>query len=185
MRPQTDSQKASLRRRLADPDRAIIGGVSRRLALLTVGSLVALVVIMLAIVFITTRTAMQQSLRDTLAARALIDAPQLAEVVEPRLEAHEHFEETAEKELTLGGVFITVANTKLQIVAGATALFAGKLPDPTAARTVLTNHAEGYTYLIRGPAENTISFSPRLSWTSAKRSASLSTASLCANMTTA
>jgi len=107
---------------------------------------------MLAIVFVTTRTAMQQSLRDTLATRALIDAPQLAEVVEPSSEAHERFVETAENELTLGGVFITVANTKLRILAGATALFDGKLPDPAAARTVLTNHMDSYT-TRSGPGE--------------------------------
>ncbi len=139
------AQPAAQHRHLADPDRAIIGGVSRRLALITVGSLVALVVVMLAIVFVTTRSAMEQSLRDTLATRAAINAPQLAESVRPDADSHDRLREATESELTLGGVFITVANPRLQLVGTATTLFNGKLPDPTAAREVLATHRQQYT----------------------------------------
>ena len=140
-----DAKQAGQQRRVADPDKAIIGRVSRRLALLTVGSLVALVVVMLAIVFVTTRSAMEQSLRDTLEGRAALNLSQLAEAVIPDNDTHGRIRDATDNELTLGGVLITVADTKLQIHGSTLSAFGGKLPDPEAARSVLADHRDRFT----------------------------------------
>ncbi len=145
MGKRADPQRPPSGHLVADPDRAIVGGVSRRLALLTVGSLVLLVVAMLTVVFITTRSAMEQSLRDTLTARAAINLPQLVEAIRPDIDTHERIRDTTESELTLGGVIITVADTNLHVRGGAITVFGGKLPDAEAARSVLASHRDRFT----------------------------------------
>jgi signal transduction histidine kinase len=127
--------------------------VAWRLAALTTGSLVALVVAMLAIVYFTTQSAMQQSLHDTLTARATAVLPTLLEYTKKGDSENENdkLQETVSSELTSGGVLITTANTRLQVTGGSSKIFAGKLPDIAAARKVLsTRKPEWSTHTVPG-----------------------------------
>ncbi len=134
-----------------DADHRIVSAVARRLALITTASLVGLVVAILAVVFVTTRSAMERSLRDTLRSRAgadvrlLVDSEQPGRVGNDGGDAGEALQNTAESELTSGGVFLVVANSKLSVQGGSLSVFKGRIPDPSTAKMVLEDRAQTFS----------------------------------------
>jgi two-component system sensor histidine kinase CiaH len=145
-----------LHRRHREPDHRVVSSVARRLALLTTASLVVLVVAILAVVFVTTRSAMEQSLRDTLRSRAAADVKLLIDAEASGNDGgdgSEAVQTTAESELTAGGLFLVVADAKLGVQGDSLSIFKGRLPDPSAARHVLADHNRTFS-TIDGPAND-------------------------------
>ena len=133
------------RRRGSDPDVAVVRGVWRRLALLTIGCLIALVVVMLGVVFVTTRAALEQSLHDTLQARADANLGHLVEATRSGSDGTEPIQDALDSELTTGGIFLVVTDSHLRVVGGSASAFHGALPDPGTARVALAGRTRMFS----------------------------------------
>ncbi len=152
----TDQPHRWSQRSGSEPDQRVVRGVARRLALITTASLVVLVVAILAVVYVTTSSAMEQSLRDTLRSHAdadvkvLIDSENAGSDGSDGGDPSEVIRTTAESELTSGGVFLVVVDAGLSVQGGSVSVFNGRVPDPGAAKHVLIDHTRTYS-TISGP----------------------------------
>ena len=152
-----DQTRHRLQRGNPEPDHWVVSTVARRLALLTTASLIVLVIAILAVVFVTTRSAMEQSLRDTLRTRAAADVKVLVDSERSGSDGTdggdlgEAIQTTAESELTSGGVFLIVTNPKLAVQGGSLSIFKGKVPDLGAAKRVLADRSETYSTIDYPP----------------------------------
>jgi two-component system sensor histidine kinase CiaH len=152
-----DQPRHRFRRGNPEPDHRVVTAVARRLALITTASLVVLVIAILAVVFVTTRSAMEQSLRDTLRTRAVADVKVLVDSERSGNDGNdggdigEAIQTTAESELTSGGVFLVVTNPKLAVQGGSLSFFKGKVPDLGAAKRVLADRSQTYSTIDYPP----------------------------------
>jgi signal transduction histidine kinase len=132
------SKAARWAKQAADPDAASLRSVGWRLACLTVGLLMVLLLAMGAVVYGTTRYMLMQSLQSTLRNRA--------DAIEPRFtyqapggvfgEPNGPDSRQFDPNRSGGGVFVVIADTNLNVVSGAGPAGAA-LPDPAAAQDVL------------------------------------------------
>jgi signal transduction histidine kinase len=130
-------------RQAADPDAASLRTVGRRLALLTVGLLMVLLLAMGAVVYGTTRYMLMQSLQSTLRSRA--------DSIEPRFtyltpgggfgDQNGPDGRQFDPNRNGGGVFVVITDTNLNVVSGAGPAGA-TLPDPAAAQDVLNGDTQ-------------------------------------------
>ena len=154
-----DAARRRFQHSVSEPDHRMVNDVARRLALITTASLVILVIAILAVVFVTTRSAMEQSLRDTLRTRADADVKLLVDSEGSAHDGHdvgdagEAIQTTAESELTSGGVFLVVIDSRLGVRGGSLSIFKGQVPDPGTAKLVLADHRRTFSTIERPPGD--------------------------------
>ena len=111
-----------------DPDATVLRRVATRLALLTVGLLLALLVGIVLAVYLTTRTLMLGSLQDTVRSEAQHQVSSLKEALHSD-EGSPRRQGTAEIESGSSGVIISFADRTLTVLGSTDSRFRASLPD--------------------------------------------------------
>jgi two-component system, OmpR family, sensor histidine kinase CiaH len=138
-----------------DPDVAALRRVATRLALLTVGLLLALLVGIVVAVYLTTRALMLGSLQDTVRTEALQQVSHLKDALQTD-DGSAKERGSIEIESGSSGVIITFAGRNLKVLGSSAAQFRGSLPDRASAAVVVKQDAPRFstrtigadTYLI-------------------------------------
>jgi signal transduction histidine kinase len=126
--------------RRSDPAAQSIRRVGLRLAALTVGLLLALLIAVVLVVYFTTQALMLQSLRDLARSGAARQAPALIEALMPDEGARPR--PTVDMESETGGVVVAFADSSLLFLGGDARLFGAALPDRASAAAALRSGAD-------------------------------------------
>ena len=114
-----------------------------------------LVIAILAVVYVTTRSTLEQSLRDTLRMRAdadvglIVDSERSGKDGNDGGDTREAIQATAESDLTSSGVFLVVIDASLGVQGGSLSLFNRTIPDPRAAKLVLADQTRTFSTVDR------------------------------------
>jgi signal transduction histidine kinase len=133
----------------ADPDVAAIRRVGLRLALLAVGLLLALLLALATIVYLTARSEILHSLHEMLRIRAVSGMSNFAEMAQPDSGEPPSYEAESDQEST--GVFIAYADRSLRLLGGDARVFGMDLPDRAAAAATVQDGTSRYSTRV-GPS---------------------------------
>lgn len=140
-----------------DPDVVAIRRVGRRLALLTTGMLLALVLALGAIIYVTAQAVIMQSLHNMLRVRAESGMSHFAEMARPDSGEPPGYETESDQEST--GVFIAYADRSSRLVGGDARVFGIVLPDRAAAASALRDGKWRYSISRDRAAQRYLIFS--------------------------
>jgi signal transduction histidine kinase len=132
------------RRRIATGDASTTRRIGLRLAALVAGLLCVLLVFVAGVLYLRTRDALLQVLRDGLRTHAAEEVYHLTDT-EDRHGAMRPIHESVDEAQARGDIFIIFTDTHMKLVGGSGGPFGAHLPDPAAAATAMLDRAPRFS----------------------------------------